>query len=174
MPASGADRRPRALPGCRIPIRPRSRRGRTASACLACSSKDFCLDATFEQQNPCPGADAPHPDHLVGDVGQGEVIEQEPAVRLERVVIGGSEQGRIRPRTASRSTSIMSSSRTISGGSLMIRRLPSTVVSFPIACRLSRVCAFASAALRRLEVGLSFFNWRTLRLDLYSAMAFRC
>ena len=57
----------------------------------------------------------------------------------------------------------MSSNRMISGGLLMIRRLPSTTfVSFPIACRLSRVWAFASAFSAALSLALRLFNLRAL------------
>jgi hypothetical protein len=55
----------------------------------------------------------------------------------------------------------------ISGGLLMIRRWPSTTaVSFPIACRLSRVWAFASAFSVALSLALCLFNFRVLRVAL--------
>jgi hypothetical protein len=48
----------------------------------------------------------------------------------------------------------------INGGLLMIRRLPSTTfVSFPIACRLSRVRAFASALSVALSLALRSFSF---------------
>ena len=49
----------------------------------------------------------------------------------------------------------------------MICRFPSTtVLSFPIACRLSRVRAFAIAPSVALILALSSFNCRALSVDL--------
>jgi hypothetical protein len=45
------------------------------------------------------------------------------------------------------------------------------VVSFPIACRLSRVCAFASSLSVAFRSALSFFNFRAVKVDLNSATA---
>ena len=56
--------------------------------------------------------------------------------------------------------SVMSSPRMTSGGLLMICRFPSTTaVSFSIACRLSRVCAFASAASVASNLALRSFDF---------------
>ena len=54
---------------------------------------------------------------------------------------------------------------TTSGGSLMIRRRPSvTVVSFPTACRLSRVWALASSLSVALMSALSAFRFPAERV----------
>src|SRR5207247_2970204 len=53
------------------------------------------------------------------------------------------------------------------GGSLRMRRRPSfIVVSFPIACRLSRVCAFATNLSVALRSALSGFNRGEVSVDL--------
>ena len=105
MPASGADPRPRALPRWRIPICLRSRR-EPRSSLFGLQEEGFRLDSGFQQQNPCPGADAAHSDHLVPDVSDGEVIDQDPEVGLEGVAIGRqeiAEAGCARPRDSRRS-----------------------------------------------------------------------
>ena len=50
---------------------------------LGLQEQDLVLDAALEQEDPGPGADAAHPDHLVGDVGQAEVVQQVPPVGWE-------------------------------------------------------------------------------------------
>ena len=104
------------------------------------------------------------------DVGQGEVIEQVPPVVLQGAAIG-REQVAIRPSSPCWSNSVSSSIGTINGGSLMIRRAPFTVVSFPIACRLSRVWAFATQRWVALRLALSFLRFRALSVDLNSVTA---
>ena len=54
----------------------------------------------------------------------------------------------------------------------MIRRLPSvTVVSFPTACRLSRVCALASSFWVALRSAFCSFDLRGVSVARYSATA---
>ena len=59
--------------------------------------QDIPLGSSLEQQNPGPGADTAYPDYLVRNVGEAEVIQQDPAVRLEGLAIGGHES--TEPRT---------------------------------------------------------------------------
>jgi hypothetical protein len=42
---------------------------------FALQHQDLVLDTALVQEDPGPGADAAHTDHLVGDVGQGELIQ---------------------------------------------------------------------------------------------------
>ena len=77
-------------------------------------------------QDPRPGADAAHADDLAGDVGQAEVLEQVAPIALQRRPVAAQQR---RTQSISSSCSMPSTSSSIgwmSGGSLMIRRSPST------------------------------------------------
>ena len=106
----------------------------------------------------------PTPTTLRARCDEPELLEQRPAVGLQRAAVAAHELAQhARSSASARDLGNSSSTGSISGGSLMMRGSPSTTcVSFENACMLSRVRALARLRLDRLH---------PLRLELRCAAA---
>ena len=120
---------------------------------------------SLQQHDPTALADAADTHHLPGEVHVLEALEQRAAVAGQRRPVRPQQLVDRAPRSARRDPSMSSSTVMIIGGSLTIRRRPSTTSdSFSTAFMLSRVRHFAAFFWSRLSAA----GWT---LSAMSAMA---
>ena len=79
-------------PGWRSALVPTNASSTDAWASLACRNSGSSLVAAEQQQDPRPGADAADPDDLAGHVDESELLEQMPAVGLQRPPVARSSR----------------------------------------------------------------------------------
>ena len=139
--------RRRALRGCvraRAEVRLEHRRLRL----LDLEEERVVAVASEQQEDPAAGSDAADADHLPREIDPAELLEQMPAIGLQRLPVLAEEMvyRRLDLLGGMPASAASSAAGTISGGSETMRGSPSTsCVSFAKAFRLSFVLAFSAA-----------------------------